>query len=376
MISDLPHDLESEILARVPSKSLAKLQTTCKRWYALFKDPKFVKMNNTLRKASKEVMFLIDYRVYSIRVNRLRNRFRNKCIEYASIEFTGKLTRLEDSKEVKLSRIFHCNGLILCCMEDFESLVVWNPCTGETMSIKPKSFYQWNDSYAFGCGNSESSCPNYKILRCSSYYCKNREQRIFNCEIYDFSSDSWRVLAGVTWRIHCSDNVVSLKGNAYWIHFDREARHNVLLSFNFTTEVFVSMPLPDQSDYRHLGISVVREERLAVLHHNIGTSLTEMNVWLSNKIDEAKEVSWSKFLAVSFDNFKYPSYVKGMTFWVDDEDKVVVTCIRDRYNYDYVFIVGERLHKQVFGKSWIWPCLLSYVPSLGHIPKTKKEETL
>ena len=40
MMSDLPHDLESEILARVPFKSLAKLQTTCKRWYAWFKRSK------------------------------------------------------------------------------------------------------------------------------------------------------------------------------------------------------------------------------------------------------------------------------------------------------------------------------------------------
>ncbi|KAG2249319.1 hypothetical protein Bca52824_088947 [Brassica carinata] len=39
-MSDLPHDLESEILARVPFKSLAKLQTTCKRWYAWFKRSK------------------------------------------------------------------------------------------------------------------------------------------------------------------------------------------------------------------------------------------------------------------------------------------------------------------------------------------------
>ncbi|CDY25716.1 BnaC03g69590D [Brassica napus] len=31
MISDLPNDLESEILARVPAKSLSELKTTCKR---------------------------------------------------------------------------------------------------------------------------------------------------------------------------------------------------------------------------------------------------------------------------------------------------------------------------------------------------------
>ncbi|CAN7070773.1 unnamed protein product [Brassica oleracea var. botrytis] len=41
------------------------------------------------------------------------------------------------------------------------------------------------------------------------------------------------------------DDAVSLKGNAYWMHKDREAEHKLLLSFNFTTEVFVPLPLPD-----------------------------------------------------------------------------------------------------------------------------------
>ncbi|KAF8097457.1 hypothetical protein N665_0289s0044 [Sinapis alba] len=373
MISDLSHDLESEILARVPSKSLAKLQTTCKRWYTLFKDPKFVKKNNNLCKASKEVMLLLDYKVYSISVNRVHNSFE------ASVDFTGKLISLEDSKDIELSRIFPCNGLILCVTKYFTSLVVWNPCTGETRSIKPIHVSQRADSYAFGCGNIESSRHNYKILRCSSYY-KTSQQVVISFEVYEFSSDSWRVLDGVNdkWRMHYSDDVVSLKGNAYWMHKDREAGHNVLHSFNFTMEVFVSFPLPDQSDddRRGLVLSVVREEHLAVLHRSTGTFLTEMIVWLSNKIDEAKVVSWSKFLVFSFDNFEYPRYPKEMTFWVDDENKVVVTCVRDLNNCDHVYIVGEDLHKHVYevaNDTWIWPCLLSYVPSLCHIPKAKEE---
>ncbi|RID78135.1 hypothetical protein BRARA_A00989 [Brassica rapa] len=379
MISDLPHDLEIEILARVPTKSLAKLHTTCKRWYALFKDPKFVMKNNNLRKSSsKEVMLLLDYRVYSISVDRVHNSID------ASMEFTGRLKRLQDSKDVKLSRIWHCNGLVLCCRKDIKSLVVWNPCTGETRSIKPSKFYRRTDNYAFGCGNS--SCHDYKILRCSSYgtNCVDFHQVVqvvLNFEMYEFSTDSWRVLDGVTdrWRLHCSDDVVSLKGNAYWIHFDKEADDGpwiVLLSFNFTTEVFVSLPLPDYKKgcvYGDLLISVVREEHLAVLHHVVGT---EMTVWLSNKITEAKEVSWSKFLVVSFDILKLPLYSREMTFWVDVENKVLVSCVRDMEGGgDHFYILGEGLHKQVYEvteASWIWPCLMGYVPSLCHIPKEKR----
>ncbi|WZZ24876.1 hypothetical protein YC2023_008277 [Brassica napus] len=58
-----------------------------------------------------------------------------------------------------------------------------------------------------------------------------------------------------------------------------------------------------------------------------------MNVWLSNKISGAKEVSWSKFLVVSFDNFRLPRYSSEMTFWVDEENKVVVFCVRDMEGY-------------------------------------------
>ena len=83
--------------------------------------------------------------------------------------------------------------------------------------------------------------------------------------------------------------------------------------------------------YRDLLISVVKEEHLAVLHHVVGTFLTEMNVWLSNKISGAKEVSWSKFLVVSFDNFRLPRYSSEMTFWVDEENKVVVFCVHGRW---------------------------------------------
>ena len=219
----------------------------------------------------------------------------------------------------------------------------------------------WN-TYAFGCVKSESSCHNYKILRVSSYY-ENSERYVFNFEIYELSSDSWRVLDGVTdkWRLHHSDDVVSLKGNAYWMHKDREAGHNVLLSFDFTAEVFVSFPLPDQSDddRRDLAMSVVREEHLAVLHHNTGTFLTEMNVWLSNKIDEAKEVSWSKFLVVSFHNFKYPRYPKEMNFWVDDENKVVVTCVRD-ITIVITFTLLERIYINMFMR-------LQMILGFGHV---------
>ncbi|KAG2253071.1 hypothetical protein Bca52824_083207 [Brassica carinata] len=70
MICDLPDDLESEILSRVPAKSLSEL-----------KDPKFVEKNKKMGKAASASLFLNKHEVYSI-TGDLR-------VE-PSIEFTGK----------------------------------------------------------------------------------------------------------------------------------------------------------------------------------------------------------------------------------------------------------------------------------------------
>ncbi|WZZ64559.1 hypothetical protein YC2023_075929 [Brassica napus] len=96
MISDLPSDLESEMLSRVPAKSLAKLKTTCKRWYALFRDRRFIEKNKKLSKVVRESILLSNY------------------------------------------------------SEETLELVVWNPCTGQKKSIKPRTCNRGEDKYFLG----------------------------------------------------------------------------------------------------------------------------------------------------------------------------------------------------------------------------------
>lgn len=93
MISDLPCELETEILSRVPPKCLAKLQTSCKRWYVLFKDPKFVKKNSD--KAAKEVILHMDFTVHSMNFN---------------LQGAHKGTYLKDLEDLIISEIYHCDG--------------------------------------------------------------------------------------------------------------------------------------------------------------------------------------------------------------------------------------------------------------------------
>ncbi|KAL0788060.1 hypothetical protein Bca101_004306 [Brassica carinata] len=123
-----------------------------------------------------------------------------------------------------------------------------------------------------------------------------------------FNSDSWRAFhddAVSGWKL--SSRGVSLKGNTYWLYSDAEEEDdlvNCILIFDFTTERFGRLSLPFHNDDNDAGVvlSVVREEKLALLFQSFATySPSEMKIWVTNtKADEAKELSWSLFLVVDY----------------------------------------------------------------------------
>ena len=217
LISDLPSDLEAEILFRVPSKSLAKLKTTCKRWYTLFRDWRFVEKNKKLGKAVRESILLSDTRVYSI-CDDLHGL--HKSSVDPSIGFTSKLCGVEDLKDVKISQLYQCDGLILLRSTTGKTrLVVWNPCTGQKESIKPRTRYWGEDIYYLGYVNANrktsSSSRRYKILRCFPY---ENGKKVWDFEIYEFRTDAWRVLDDLThhdYTVFC--NGISMKGDTYFV---------------------------------------------------------------------------------------------------------------------------------------------------------------
>ncbi|EOA30765.1 hypothetical protein CARUB_v10013908mg [Capsella rubella] len=375
MIPHLPHDLESEILSRVPAKSLPKWKTTCKRWYELFRDPRFVKKNFG-NAAAREMIVLMNSGVSSIRVDL---RAIDDEVD-PNMEVSGKLSWQKDSKQVKLSQIFHCDGLILCFTKRNTRLVVWNPCTGQTRWIKPRTRFKSDDVFAIGYEDSNSCSGSFKILRfCYDNNAKDQELlRFAEIEIYEFSSDSWRVLDGMsnpTWGL-CAGGV-SVKGTTYWVAGDIIEPGFFLLSFDFTTETFGRLPLPYQSDNPEdtFAISVVGDDKIAVLHQNILAFSNEMNIWVTKKIGVAKDLSWSDFvLTVDYDEFCLPFVTNVMSFLLDEENKTAICC--SRYGgRTRIYIVKEHKYKEVFkeitqGIVLDWPFLLSYVPSLVNIQKT------
>lgn len=292
-----------------------------------------------------------------------------------SVEVIGELS-LVDPRSNNLAlqfdvvKVFHCDGLLLCVSQKYDRIVVWNPFTGQTRWIE----FGGESAREFALGYHQDKRSNTRSYKVLSFY---NGFSVQDPEIYDFDTDSWRVLGDgdSVGRRACKreDQMVSLKGNTYCLASDIEKPELglSLLTFDFSTDKFGRVPLPYQSPHVTMCLSVVREEKLSVLLKQKFRSKTEL--WVTNKMGETnKGVSWSKVLALdlSLDHV----FLDFASFLVDEERKVVMWCDKrtDANDEDMVYIVGEdnvgtQLEFGVDDFHGCWPAILNYFPSLAQI---------
>ncbi|XP_010447206.1 PREDICTED: peroxiredoxin-2A-like [Camelina sativa] len=375
-ISNLPRDLVEEIVYRVPSMSIRSVRLTCKKWNGLFKSRSFMEMCIAKEEAAAKelaenrMIVILDYnvRLMGIAVN-----------DNPSIKSLGKLTCLEDSEQVKISQVFHCEGLLLCILKDDD----WNPSLGHTRWIQTRSASAWKGrdyyKYALGYKNNSGnrSCRSFKILRFTDEAKVTEETDLpvnpaLRFEIYDFDSDSWSTLdVSPHWLIGY-DRGVSLKGNTYWsVERKVSPLNDHIICFDFTRERFGPLlPLPFSAwGEEFASLSCVREEKIAALLQSSKTYNYE--VWITTKI-EANNVSWIKFFSIDGLDIEW-DYVSHKSFFIDEEKKVVVVFNKEGIE-NTVEVIGEvgclKKWRRLLPEP-CWPIVCSYVPSTVQIKQHK-----
>ncbi|CDY15047.1 BnaC03g44080D [Brassica napus] len=323
-MSNLPRDLAEEVLSKVPLTSLRKVRSTCKEWKTLSKRRSFVKKHlgqASVGAASHKVVMMMDLRIYLMSIN-LNNKNDESCIKHE-----GKL--ISGSDEVDISRVFHCDGLLLFIPKGSTCVVVCNPYSGQTRFIESTFAFRnwWNYSYALGY--EKSSSRKHKVLRFITV------TDFVECKIYDLSSDSWRERFGPP------------------------------------------LPLPfEPFDEDTVSLSSVREEQLAVLFQRWDS--LELEIWVTTKI-EPESVTWNTkvFLQVNMSlQFQFQFLLTAASFFIDEEKKVAVVFDKNKErslvnrNVAYIIGVDESLREADLGDSNdknCYPLACSYVPSLAKL---------
>ncbi|XP_010495169.1 PREDICTED: putative F-box/kelch-repeat protein At3g22730 [Camelina sativa] len=232
-ISSLPEELVEEILSRVQVTSLKLVRSTCKQWNALVKKNQRFTDKHFREAAKSTVLILKDHRFFPLSIN--------LDVAATTIEFKNSLSPEAPHSNSEDDKVFHCDGLLLCITKD-KRLVVWNPYLGVTRWIqvplkteRMRCFLGYQDN---------KSCRSYKILRCW-YLGKYEPYYSATFQIYDFSSDSWRVLDSVflNWYTQLNTSGICLKGNTYWIASSEDEENS-----DFLIRIFRRFSLPPTED--------------------------------------------------------------------------------------------------------------------------------
>ncbi|XP_013615042.1 PREDICTED: putative F-box protein At4g17200 [Brassica oleracea var. oleracea] len=371
-ISDLSRDLIGDILSKVPITCVGKVRCTCKQWNASSRHRIFGKA------VARQFMgfMMMDFKVCLVRIDL------NGIVKDEEGSGPVSIKPIDKLNKIEISKVFHCDGLLLSTTRDNTRLLVWNPYLGQMKWIEPKTAYHRLDRYALGYDTNKKS---YKILRFvdDAYW----PTPLFEFEIYDMNSNLWRAL-DVTpdWDIEFFRPGLTVKGNTYFFATQKiildegEADGDVddfLVSFDFTKERFgphLYVPFHSRLHGDTVVLSSVGEEKLAALYQCMDINM--MEIWVTTKI-EPHAVSWSKLYFLAVD--KMVPLLSG-SFFIDEEKKLALAFTLDTLGrYKRAYIIGEdEYFKQVdLGEAvlipddddypYCFPLVCSYVPSLVQI---------
>ncbi|CAH9111324.1 unnamed protein product [Cuscuta europaea] len=300
----LPIEIISDVLKRLPAKSLIRFQSVCNLWKNLIKSPSFIASH--LDHSNREYPSLI-----SMGQNRVSNTsslyFLDRDMQLRQVQNDPFLDSLGFA-----SIVGSCNGLLCIQTEPLGtllSLYLYNPATRE-LSVVPRSRTIMDFCRFRILGFAFSPTINdYKIV---ITYMRQGDVE-YEFEVYSLTTDSWKKIENPGLGRSILSYGLTSNASMFWFATKNSLTSPtcVIASFDIATDGFRLIPqppLPIREDAsRKL---TMYENRLAVFHYsrasNAGNTLIDLWVF-----EEGVAGSWSKILTCG----PYPPIVKPHTFW-------------------------------------------------------------
>ncbi|XP_026424429.1 F-box/kelch-repeat protein At3g06240-like [Papaver somniferum] len=268
----LPEDIISNILSRLPVKSILRFRCVCKSWCRLFRDPNFIKLHLDRETEKENFSLMWDYKNmicstdynYEYSSSSLSSVLYNETVNAdCTVDRAIQYKFYDDYEKQMRNRtcdsyfsmdgfkfISSCNGVV--CLTAPGLVLLWNPCTRETRKIPRK-----RGCIGFGC---DSETGDFKMVELASINTRKRRGVYSNREdlennilrVYSFESNSWRVIPKIPYK-HTSYDIVFFEGAFHWLASPSngsEDSKQVLVSFAMLDESFQEVLLP-QHLYRY-----------------------------------------------------------------------------------------------------------------------------
>ena len=238
-LNDLPAELISEILCRLPIESILRCLGVCKTWKSVIQNPLFI--NLQARKTHDQPSRVILKPIYGGVTDTNRHSvFLLDTEELKSRQIDDKSKRLSG-----LQMMSSCNGL-LCIASDkvLGPVYISNPITGEFVLLPSQEKARSLLTHHVGLG-FDSSNGNYIVVR---VYTDRKKNQVNKFDAIMLGENSWRNLKVPDIIAECT-----IYGSVFWNgallwKIKKEEGHECMLAFDVCSQKFEVIRFPAIAD--------------------------------------------------------------------------------------------------------------------------------
>ncbi|XP_059433298.1 F-box protein CPR1-like [Corylus avellana] len=320
--STLPPEFIAEILAELPVKSLVRFLCVSKLWYAMIKNPDFIRkhLKRSIETNRERTLIVEDCkRLHNADPLFLKFEDKNRRPpDYYSVRFhdDGRFDRAVRiyqplrHKRAKGTLVYSCNGLV--CLYNMESeITIWNPLIRKHKKLpfepinvpsgfeKDGSYSVWNSpamwsELAFG---HDPVNDDYKVVKVSKF--SNWRESVFEVKVYSLRSHSWKSVRDKWPKKDSSiaSKPAFLNGALHWLAVSKKRRSlEMLIALDLATEKFQTYktPFKNVSDFSKPDMEVLGGYLCVCGNEYLESG--NMSVWVMNKY--GVESSWTRLYTI------------------------------------------------------------------------------
>ncbi|XP_010495156.1 PREDICTED: F-box/kelch-repeat protein At3g04660-like [Camelina sativa] len=285
---DLPIDLITEILLKLPSKSLAKFIVLSKHWSSEIRSKRFLDLY--MKQSLTRPCFLFTFHHDSIRFFHSASQSQDDAAYTCKSSFPLSLDRRVYQRTHDITP--PVRGLI--CVQDLDKVLVSNPVTGQFLVLPKLRATRRGISRYFGYDQVKDE---YKVL-CMTVLKQRRtvvsgDHQVFTLGRVAQKKPNWRKIKCNL--PHCpATNGICSDGVVYYGAWSNSAEEvSLIVGFHVGSEEFTLVKLPDGVEIDRSDSALVNYKRKVALvsHSHLGT----FDMWV---LEDVVKQEWSKISVV------------------------------------------------------------------------------
>ncbi|XP_047320861.1 F-box/kelch-repeat protein At3g23880-like [Impatiens glandulifera] len=289
LVRSLPPEIITEILSRLPVKSLLQCRCVSISWNALIADPIFVKKH--LKASQNEEQLLMRWdRTSDVKSYYISDILNEECPNAHSLDFPIKPSKSD------LWMIGSTNGLV-CVVLDQAEIFLWNPSTRISNKLPSCGYKKRRSQFiAYGFGYDERN-SDYKVIVINSKSKNLTGPFSTQIKIYGMKSGSWRKVKNYPQFCPLGDMGMFVNGTLHWGASMKTGIDNYrsILTFDLSEETFSEISQPCFEGLIMDSLIGVLSGCLCMLF-NCGEK--KIDVWVMKEY--GKTESWTKLFTLPF----------------------------------------------------------------------------